>query len=103
MITDKIAKQLHDRATRGESLTPEERTQLENWYMLQDQNESEQLGLSKPDTPNANLQTQIKNALSQLDGITKRIREVTSENEVLRREITSLRRQLTHQITPQLA
>lgn len=102
MISENMAKQLHDRATRGESLTREEQTELENWYALQDQIESERLGLSKPDTPNANLQTQIKNALSQLDGITKRIQEVTSENDALRREIVALRRQLAHQLTPQL-
>jgi hypothetical protein len=44
MISDDSAKQLHDRATRGETLSAEEQKQLENWYASQDTAESKMLG-----------------------------------------------------------
>lgn len=48
MISDEFAKELHDKATRGEPLSNEAQAQLENWYALQDQAESLALGTSAP-------------------------------------------------------
>lgn len=36
MKEDNVAMQLHDRATRGETLSPEEQVQLAEWYSRQD-------------------------------------------------------------------
>ena len=36
MISDKAAKRLHDKATRGLSLSAEEQSQLGNWHSFQD-------------------------------------------------------------------
>ena len=47
-VSDELGRQLHDRATRGESLSVEEREQLEAWYVLLDRTEMEMLGLVTP-------------------------------------------------------
>ena len=43
MIPDEIGQKLHDRATRGETLTAEEQEQLRHWYAHHDQEEMAQL------------------------------------------------------------
>lgn len=100
MISDDIAKQLHDKFTRGEPLSPEEQAQLEEWYALEDKTETQQLlGLSTAtnETNIATIQAQIDAALAQLTTITTRIQDIASENEVLKQEISVLRHQLAHQ------
>lgn len=103
MISDNLAKQLHDRATRGETLSAEEQTQLENWYAREDNAENRALGSTVADKTLTTLQAQVDAALAQLMTVVKRIQEVASENESLRREIAALRRQLAHLLTPQSA
>lgn len=103
MISDNLAKQLHDRATRGETLSAEEQTQLENWYAREDNAENRALGSAVADKTLTTLQAQVDAALAQLMTVVKRIQEVASENESLRREIAALRRQLAHLLTPQSA
>lgn len=103
MVSDDLAKQLHDKATRSESLSPEEQIRLEKWYALQDNGEGEALGLSAPEKTLATLQAQVDAALAQLIAVTKRIQEVASENEALRHEIAILRHQLAYLLTPQPA
>lgn len=39
MITDETGKALHDRASRGEKLSEEEKQKLESWYFQMDQME----------------------------------------------------------------
>src|SRR3712207_3930932 len=48
MIADEPGMHLHDRFTRGEALTDEERAQLEARYEAQDRAEAEELGLNVP-------------------------------------------------------
>ena len=103
MISDNLAKQLHDKATRGESLSAEEQSQLENWYALQDNAESNVLSLTAAEKTPATLQAQVDVALTQLITVTKRIREIASGNDALRHEIATLRRQLAHLSTLQPA
>ncbi len=103
MTSEDIAKQLHDRATRGELLSTEEQSLLKNWYALQDNAESAALGLTEDEKALTTLQTQVEAALTQLTIVTRRIQEVASENEALRRETVRLRQQLTYQPAMQLA
>jgi hypothetical protein len=91
MISEDFAKELHDRSTRGESLSPEEQAQLESWYALQDE-----IGATAAEKTKATMQAQIETTLKQLMVVTRRIQEVASENEALRQEIISLRRQLAN-------
>lgn len=103
MVSDDLAKQLHDRATRGELLSAEEQSLLEDWYALLDCMESDTLGLTTDEKTLASLQAQVESALIQLMTVTKRIQEVAAENETLRHEVAVLRRQLVHQPTSQPA
>ena len=96
MISDDLAKQLHDKATRGKLISVEEHSLLENWYALQDSSESDVLKLADDEKTLPTIQVQVETALTQLMSVTKRIREIASENEALRQEIAILRRQLAH-------
>jgi peptidoglycan hydrolase CwlO-like protein len=100
MISDDLGKQLHDRATRGETLSTEEQRLLEEWYVEQDRIEMTELGLATETEMVASLQSQVDSALAQLTAVTKRIQEIAEENETLRREIAALRQQLVQQVSP---
>jgi hypothetical protein len=91
-------QELHDRVTRGITLSVEEQTQLAAWYAQQDEIESQLLGdLAGVQTRDL-LQVQIKAALAQLALVTQRIQDLTVENEELRREVASLKNQLAERL-----
>lgn len=101
MVSADQAKQLHDRTSRGEPLSSEEQSLLEEWYAIQDNIEQEALGLTKVGNNLLALRPQVETLLAQLTTVTKRIQEVAAENERLKREIAMLQGQL--QVTVQLA
>ncbi len=103
MASDEIAKQLHDKATRGQTLTTKERRQLKNWYASQDSVESKALSLPSGERNLAALRIQVDAALAQLITVTRRIQATASENDALRREIATLRRQLVRRLGAQPA
>jgi len=103
MISDELAKQLHDKSTRGKSLSLEEQTLLEQWYAFQDQAESQTLVKSSDKTRLAILQTHVNTALIQLMTVTKQVQEMMTENETLKGEIIQLHNQLVQQTTLSLA
>ncbi|MEM9216758.1 MAG: hypothetical protein AAGD25_20710 [Cyanobacteria bacterium P01_F01_bin.150] len=94
MTPDEIGIQLHDRSTRGETLTSAEQDQLEEWYALQDAQELYLLQEEEPLSDLSQLRMQVDAALAQLTAISQRIQAVTSENDVLRKEIVVLQQQL---------
>jgi len=61
MVSDELGKQLHDRATRGQDLSPEEQAQLVAWYAAQDRAEMADLGLPAAEHTES-LQAQINAA-----------------------------------------
>ncbi len=95
MISDKRGQQLHNKASRGEMLTKEEEHFLEEWYLLQDRAETASLGITEEEISPSGLQAQIEAILVELVNITKRIREISLENDTLRNENIVLRNQLT--------
>lgn len=101
MISDDLAKQLHDKVTKGESLSTKEQAKLEKWYTFQDSAENNVLGLTAAEKKISTLQSQVNSALSQLMTVTKHIQEIASENESLRREVSVLRGQLARLPTSQ--
>ena len=103
MSNDNLAKQLHDKSTRDESLSAEEYLVLENWYTTQDSAESAMLGMVEDAEEVSSLQSQIESTLAQLTVVTTRIQKIASENDALRREVGHLRQQLTHQPAMQFA
>ena len=98
MVADEPGKQLHDRATRGEALSAQERAVLETWYTAQDRAEMESLDLTTTETVDT-LQAQVNSALEQLERAAKRIQELAQENDRLRSEIATLHHRLAQQAT----
>jgi hypothetical protein len=94
MPTDRIAKKLHDKATRGLVLSTEERAQLEAWYAEQDQEDSVVLGAAVSPQQLATLHSHIDTALAQLQTVTQRLQALTAHNAAVRQEIAVLQRQL---------
>jgi flagellar biosynthesis/type III secretory pathway protein FliH len=78
MVSNDLAKQLHDKATRGETLSVEEQRQLANWYARQDIAEGKALGLAAGEKTSASLQAQVDAALAQLMTVTKRIQDLAA-------------------------
>ena len=103
MSSEEIAKQLHDKATRGQKLSAKEQKQLDAWYSEQDALEGEILAKSVKKAGNALLEAQVDAALAQVIVVTQQIRKISSENEELRREIAALRRQVARRIGMQPA
>jgi hypothetical protein len=95
MSLDDRLQQLHDKATRGMTLSAEEQAQLAAWYAEQDQRESTLLEPPGSSQHRAALHAQVESALAQLPTVTQRIQELTAHNETVRREIAILQRQLT--------
>jgi hypothetical protein len=94
MISDVVGRQLHDRASRGGSLSANERQQLEEWLLAQDHAESNLLS-SKGDAPTlADLRSQIDAALEKVAVVTGNIRQLSEGNDVLRNEVGTLRNRL---------
>ena len=83
MVSDEVGRKLHDRASRGETLSAEEQAQLEKWYALQDQAEAEVLGLTGLTDTVAALQAQIESALAQLAAVTQHC-DADCRNELYR-------------------
>jgi len=93
-MTDEQFQHLHDQMTRGYQLTPEEQSELDAWYTRQDQAEGQLLFHPARSTSPAELQRQVATAASQLEVVTRHIREVMAENLLLREEIAALQRRL---------
>jgi len=103
MNSDDLGQDLHDRATRGEQLSPENQMQLDAWYAAQDRAEMETLSGTMPVRDAAILQTQVDAAMEQLTTLSRRIQKTAAENAALRREINILRRRLAAQVVLQPA
>lgn len=93
MTTDNHARQLHDRTTRGEALTPAEQAVLDAWYRAQDQAEGILLAPAAA-LPVDALRHQIATTVDRLEHATQQIQELTAQNDALRQEIVALQQQL---------
>ena len=92
-IIEPSDRQLHDRATRGETLTESEQRTLNTWYAQQDEVESALLG-SSPVASLSTLQAQVDAALVRLQSVSQRIQILTEENDALRQQNDALVEQL---------
>ena len=83
MITDELGQALHDKSTRGGTLSSEESKQLENWYNYHDNLERQRFSavmhMKSQDTTTEKLRSQIEATLMQLGAMTKRIQEIAAE------------------------
>lgn len=100
---DDLAKQLHEKATRGLSLSAAEQTLLNEWYSRKDQAESAELAAGSPDRSLPNLRAQLGNELAKLQQVSGRIQTLVAENDAVRTEIAGLQQQVTAKRTAQPA
>lgn len=99
MIPDSLGQTLHDRATRGQPLSPTEQTQLNAWYDHQDAIEAAALNLT-PTYPDIDLlQQRINQAYEQLQSLSQQMQTLAAENAAIRQENRALRQQLTQLLT----
>ncbi|MEJ5312493.1 MAG: hypothetical protein WHX52_22230 [Anaerolineae bacterium] len=103
MVSDALGKQLHNRVTRGETLSEEEQAQLEAWYDKQDREETLMLQRDAPAENQDSLQADIDRILYRIGNTARQIQNISQQNEVLREEIMRFRRQLAQQATVQFA
>jgi regulator of replication initiation timing len=96
MLSDELGMQLHDRETIGESLTIQEKAQLEAWYAQKDAAETAMLEAAQVPLPNlVMLQDRVNATIEQLADGVQRLHQITQENKSLREEIAEIKRQFT--------
>src|SRR5437879_4238124 len=103
MISDELARQLHDRASRGGPLSPDERQQLDEWLSIQDRAEAQLLSPKSVEPALVALRSQVEAALAQVGTVTRSIQQLCAQNDALRDEIAELRRRLAARPAPQRA
>ncbi len=85
---------LHQRAVKGEVLTTEEQTKLQNWYKTLDREEDLILNNSEP-TPNIQeLRHNLSEITDQAAEISREVKTLVSQNEKLRNENKTLKKAL---------
>ncbi len=89
MISDNIAQRLHDRATRGESLSADERAVLDAWYAQQDAEERQQLATGRLENETS-LHERIKDTLVRMTILTRKMEESLAESKQLQEELTTI-------------
>jgi hypothetical protein len=97
MSGDNTMLALHDRATRGNVLSSENQTRLEQWYML-DKAQLEMLHSITAEATTADLQSQITVILERCITLSQRIQELTQSNEDARHELVQLRQQVAQHL-----
>jgi hypothetical protein len=94
MIPDQLGGLLHSRVSRGEALSSMEMRQLEAWYAEKDAQEASLLKMPMADVDCVALQAQIDASLEKISVVSQGIRQVSSENVILRQEIFELQQSL---------
>lgn len=103
-MSETLMYQLHDRFTRGETLSEEELHILQTWYDQQDTEEHARIN-QKGDETNitVQLQQQIKQTALQLQTVTQHISATITANEAIRAEIIALQARLAQQVSGRAA
>ncbi|MFZ2901015.1 MAG: hypothetical protein WA004_20455 [Saprospiraceae bacterium] len=96
MTEDEKGKSLHDRASRGEILTEEERQFLKRWYAKMDLEELVSFNIPKEPETIGLLKTQINAVVARLDKTVNRIQQIVITNRKLRAENTWLKSQINN-------
>jgi hypothetical protein len=94
MTSGNPALPIHDKITRGESISAEERLLLDQWYAQLDAEEN--AGLDQIRTPKdlPALRARVDATVAQVRNVTQRIQILAAETELVRRDVQVLQRQL---------
>lgn len=90
-------RELHDRATRGHTLTRDEDAQLDAWYAAQDAVEAATLRSVTAPADLHDLQAGVEHVLVRLITTSHQIQELATQNANLRAEIADLQQRVRHQ------
>ena len=90
-------RQLHDRHTRGEELSPQEAEELRRLYEAEDQAEAAEFARGGDASHLHALREEVASIVSRLAESANKIPDLNAANEQLRREIDTYRRQLAVQ------
>jgi hypothetical protein len=96
MIPNHVGQALHDRATRGEALSPDESARLSEWYDQMDGEEARSLTPTNPDALLDQLRAEVQSARARLSILHEEERKLRSATESLRLRGEELERQLAH-------
>ncbi len=102
MEADNDCARLHDKTTRGATLSAAERERLDAWYAAQDAAEQAILGQTGPSPAVAELHSQIAAAAAQLQAA-QRVQELAAQNAALREENAALQHRLAQRATSRVA
>lgn len=103
MLSNEDSQALHDRSTRGEALSAQEMTALEQWYGRSDGHESATFRRAPQSPTTVELEAEIATAVAGMQAVTQRIQALTADNAAVRQEIADLQRQLTRKTATQTA
>ena len=95
-----LAQQLHDRATRGMTLSPEEQHVLDAWYAAEDEAEQTLLAASGVDSNHAELRVSIRSLMERVLAEAQHTQTLLMQNDLLRRQIDELKQQLIRRSMP---
>ena len=98
MKTDDLMQILHDKATRGESLSNTEKEQLDAWYEVQDKLENDLLTKNLSADIGMNRKKQIQIVLTEIADFSNQIKTLIARNDILRRENETLREKLVQNL-----
>ena len=93
-LENELGRQLHDRATRGETMTAVEQDQLAAWYARQDVEEGALLAQQTAEAVLTPIEGEIAATLEKIAAVTRQIQVLSAANDHLRRENATLRSQL---------
>lgn len=103
MNLEEQAKQLHDRATRGETLSPAEQMVLQNWYDELDREEDLLINKNTNDSDVEGLREQLGELLTELARTASENERIARQNEIIRRENEKLRQTVESRLLERVA
>lgn len=96
-------KALHDRVTRGETLSADEQARLNIWYEAEDLLESATFSQNPTSDFSGDLREKVAEAFARLSVAAHETEKLTAQNEILRQENNRLRQQLVNAPMTQVA
>ena len=101
MTPDEQGQRLHDRITRGEVLSADERSLVDQWYARHDADEAAALARSSPPQDLSDLRQRVDATVAKVRTITQQIQTLTADTETVRRDVLALQRQLAQRTATQ--
>lgn len=86
MVKFEIGRELHDRFTRGQSLSEEEQRTLNQWYDEQDAEEMESVSLERFEIELPDFRRQIDIALEAINHLSLQLKQLIQENARIQTE-----------------